>query len=192
MFDPRLTPNSSHPPSSPQPYAYATSSRPSFPVTASSDLRTGSYQPSRTSRPSTSDPPSSSASVLRDSTIYPSSTATRPFVVANPEPGRPSHPSQLYSEQVSKFAKATYTGPSPAPDVTTSLPPTVPGSNELTEEQVVFVNNLRGLNVPAAEIARLMEVMRRERQGDPSARISPSNTTFDGDAPPRYDYNNST
>jgi hypothetical protein len=113
-------------------------------------------------------------------------------MVANPEPGPPFHPSQLYADQASKFAKATYTGPSPAPDVTTSLPPTVPGSSELTEEQVVFVNNLHGLNVPAPEIARLMEVMRREREGDPNARISPSNTAFDGDAPPRYDYNNPT
>jgi hypothetical protein len=93
----------------------------------------------------------------------------------------------------SKRAEAQSAGTSSAPISTTSLPLTLPGGGELTEEQILFVNNLRNHNVPAAEVARLMEVMRRERESGLSADVRQGDPTVGADAPPpRYDFKTHT
>jgi len=175
-FTPPSVHYSSHfPPSSQmaQPFANVTTSRSSVPTADTNGRRTSSLQPPL-ARPSTS-------------ALIPPSTA---FVVSSPEAEMLSNAtSQTFTAGSSKSVRAQSAGSSSAPIVTTSLPPTPSGSSELTEEQAIFVNNLRSLNVPAAEIGRLMEVMRQEREGTLGTGPIQANTTFDADAPPpSYDF----
>jgi hypothetical protein len=59
--------------------------------------------------------------------------------------------------------------------------------DELTEEQAQFVRELRSRNVPVAEIASLMETMRREREGLASTGIRAPQATAGTEVPPSYD-----
>jgi hypothetical protein len=97
-----------------------------------------------------------------------------------------------YTKGQLKRLEAQSTGSSSAPIVAAPQPPNIPGSGELTEEQASFVNNLRSLNVPAAEIASLLEVMRRERAEGSGGRggggASRANPALDMGAPPSYDF----
>jgi hypothetical protein len=79
--------------------------------------------------------------------------------------------------------------------LTPSSPRTITTSTtELTDEQAQFVRDLRNMNVPVAEIASLMETMRREREAAAEAgstrsdrtRVHPTTTTVE--APPSYDF----
>jgi hypothetical protein len=203
--------NNTHlPPTTPQPFttaytgtATATASRTSLPASDSNDWRSHNASQSQSQSQSTPTHSSSSASALLPrggygygSSVPTTATTAYPFVVANPEgtlsnPAlppplpRPRRPSKGTPE--SQAQSAGTSSPSTTRIVTTALPPSVPGSTELTDEQVVFVNNLRGLNVPAAEIARLMEVMRREREAGAGAGAGAGGLNA-GDAPPRYDF----
>jgi hypothetical protein len=113
-------------------------------------------------------------------------------MVSNPEMGATSDAPLAYVKGQSKRLEVQSTGSSSAPIVSPSIASSVPGSSELTEEQASFVNNLRSLNVPAAEIASLLEVMRRERVessgGRGTSRTSPA---VNMDPPPSYDASNS-
>jgi len=99
-----------------------------------------------------------------------------------------------YTKGQLKRLEAQSRGSSSAPIVAAPQPPNIPGSGELTEEQASFVNNLRSLNVPAAEIASLLEVMRRERAegsgggGGSGGGASRANPALDMGAPPSYDF----
>jgi hypothetical protein len=170
---------SSHFPSSSQmaqPFANVTTSRSSVLSADMNGRRTSSLQP-----------PSGTPTHSSTSALIPPSTA---FVASNPEAGMLSNAtSQTFTAGSSKSVRAQSAGSSSAPIVMTSLPPTPSGSSELTEEQAIFVNNLRSLNVPAAEIGRLMEVMRKEREGTLGTGPIQANTVFDADAPPpSYDF----
>ena len=52
------------------------------------------------------------------------------------------------------------------------------------EEQAIFINNLCSMNIPAAEIRGLMEIMRRERVGSLFG-VQMAGTVG---APPWYDF----
>jgi len=94
----------------------------------------------------------------------------------------------------SKTLSAQSTGSSsssPSAQHPVASPPNIPGSGELTEEQASFVNNLRSLKVPAAEIASLLDIMRRERAESSAGGGgggSTSNPVVDLGAPPSYDF----
>jgi hypothetical protein len=191
-FDPQAVLYSSPLPStaqSVQPIAYATSSRTSFPATDITDRR--SPQASSFGAPTSS---TASALIPRGSASRPStapSSEPQRFMVSNPEMGTVSDVPLAYSKAQSKRVEAQSTGSSSAP---ASPPPNIPGSGELTEEQASFVNNLRSLNVPAAEIASLLEVMRRERAGSSGGGrggASHANPVLNMDAPPSYDFKGS-
>ncbi|KIM79848.1 hypothetical protein PILCRDRAFT_823037 [Piloderma croceum F 1598] len=189
-FDPQAVLYSSPLPStaqSVQPLAYATSSRSSFPTTDINDRR--SLQASSSGAPTSS---TGSALIPRSSALRPSTAGSiepQRFMVSNPEMGSISDVPMAYAKGQLKRVEAQSTGSSSAPIVSASLPPNIPGSGELTEEQASFVNNLRSLNVPAAEIASLLEVMRRERAESSGGRgASHATPTVDMGAPPSYDF----
>jgi hypothetical protein len=79
-------------------------------------------------------------------------------------------------------------GSSYAPIPTTSPPPIPAGNRPLTEDQASVINTLRSSNVPPAEIAHLMEMMRSQREEGLGAGSSHVDPTFDAGAPPRYDF----
>jgi hypothetical protein len=108
-------------------------------------------------------------------------------MVSNPEPGMISDAPLTYTAGALKRHEHHPTGSSSALN-SNSPPPTLPASGELTAEEASFVNNLRSLNVPAAEIASLMDVMRREREEGSGGGSSRANPTLDLGAPPRYDF----
>jgi len=86
--------------------------------------------------------------------------------------------SSLASPPLSKKAKAP------------SLPPGV--ANQLTPEQLDFVHNLYSLNIPAADIAGVMERMRVEREVPAvnvtvDASMSLQSDDAKSEAPPRYE-----
>lgn len=191
-FDPQAALYSSLPSTSQsvQPLAYATSSRTSFPTTDMNDRRSAPAS-------SSGAPTSSTASALiphggaRRPSTAPSIEPQR-FMVSNPEMGTISDIPMTYTKGQLKRLEAQSTGSSSAPIVAAPQPPNIPGSGELTEEQASFVNNLRSLNVPAAEIASLLEVMRRERAEGSGGRggggASRANPALDMGAPPSYDF----
>jgi hypothetical protein len=87
-------------------------------------------------------------------------------------------------------------GPTPS---TPDLAPPYPIPSGLTEEDARFFNNLYTRNVPAADIASMMEALRAER--DPAAtanRMEPTGGPISSEAPhvepntvpPRYDFTN--
>lgn len=92
-----------------------------------------------------------------------------------PSPVRPSKVSEARSRAQSS--------------VDNSVPPHVEG---LSDEQARFVANLHQHNVPAAEIARLMDVMRRERVTSAAAgegsSSGPSRGAAGDEPPPSYDF----
>ena len=55
----------------------------------------------------------------------------------------------------------------------------------------MFINDLRNANVPSAEIAHLMEVMRRQREEALGIGSSHVNPILEAGAPPRYDFKSS-
>jgi hypothetical protein len=88
--------------------------------------------------------------------------------------------------------------PTPSP---TFLPsPGTSFNGQMSAEEAAFLHNLYNLNVPAEEIARMMEVMRAGRQDTSRAGQSLINPTITGlpahgltpdDAPPQYEPNRS-
>lgn len=138
-----------------------------------------------------------SHSSSQPTTIQSKMNETRNLWVTNSAAGEPVSPGATSSEgdrrtspsaRAAKAAEAYYaTHPRPAAGSSSQQSPPIPTS-ELTEEQALFVNNLHSLNVPAAEIARLMEIMRRERDTSAAAGEGTSNTPYGGDAPPQYDF----
>ena len=115
-------------------------------------------------------PPSSAFVVSSASTEALSEDASQRYTAAA-APARPSKRTQSAGTS------------SPAPRVLPTSPPP-PALDGLTEEQAIFINNLRSANVPAAEIGGLMEIMRRERAGS----LGGGGAQAAVDAPPRYDF----
>jgi hypothetical protein len=74
----------------------------------------------------------------------------------------------------------------PPPTTTEPTTPHSISSGGMTDEQAQFVRELRSMNVPTAEIASLIENMRREREGGGSK--AQDHTTLVEAAPPRYDF----
>ena len=97
-------------------------------------------------------PPSSAFVVSSPSTEALSEDASQRYTAAAAAAARPSKRTQPRSAETSSA-------------LPTSPPPPPPALDRLTEEQAIFINNLRSANVPAAEIGALMEIMRRERAG---------------------------
>ena len=104
--------------------------------------------------------PSSRSSAL----LSPPSSA---FVVSSPSTEALSEDaSQRYTAAAARPSKRTQPRSAETSSaLPTSPPPPPPALDRLTEEQAIFINNLRSANVPAAAIGALMEIMRRERAG---------------------------
>jgi hypothetical protein len=68
----------------------------------------------------------------------------------------------------------------------TPLPAGAGPGNLLTPEDARFFNNLYSLNVPAADIATMMETMRAEREA--VSRMEGSSSGAVPVAPPGYDF----
>jgi len=86
--------------------------------------------------------------------------------------------------------------PAPTPS-TPDLTPPYPIPSGLTEEDARFFNNLYMRNVPAADIASMMEALRAERDpADTANRMEPASGPIISEAlhvepdtvPPRYDF----
>jgi hypothetical protein len=187
-FDPQSALYGSHLLSSSQPVQssrYATTSGSSFPSNPT-DPSISLREPLLSHHPAQSSlsPPNTAFRASQ-----PPTNNNHSFVVANPEAGAPAKVPEPHITPSSKQTQARPTGSSSTPSfITATLPPPVAGSSELTEEQANFVNNLRGHNVPTAEIARLMEIMRRERQEALGGGAGSANDMSELDAPPRYDF----
>jgi hypothetical protein len=167
-FNPPPALYGSHMPSSveyAQPLSYTTPSTFSVPTSDdSNDRRTNSYQPSVSSGRTHS---SMTGLLPRGNTLRTSndpSADMQMLAVTNPVSRAPSYTAGSFSMGSSRHLEPQSRSSSSAPFVTTSPPPTTASSRELTEEQVVYLNNLCNSNVSPADIARLMEVMRRQRQ----------------------------
>jgi hypothetical protein len=186
-FNPSLALYGSQLPSSveySQPLTYTTPSRSSAPNSSdySNDRRANSYLPSVSSgrTHSTSAVPQNNAG--RQSNTL--STETQLLAGAHPDTRVLSHTVGSHSTE-SRPLESQTTGSS-------SPPPTkVARSSELTEEQAMFINDLRNANVPSAEIAHLMEVMRRQREEALGIGSSHVNPILEAGAPPRYDFKSS-
>ena len=120
-------------------------------------------------------PPSSAFVVSSASTEALSEDASQRYAA----PARPSKRTQSAGTS-SPAPRVLPTSPPPPP------PPPPPALDGLTEEQAIFINNLRSANVPAAEIGGLMEIMRRERAGSLGEAGGGAQAAVD--APPRYDF----
>ncbi|KIM79967.1 hypothetical protein PILCRDRAFT_89844 [Piloderma croceum F 1598] len=159
-FNPSLALYGSQLPSSieySQPLTYMTPFRSSVPNSSdySNDKRANPYLPSVSSgrTHSTSAVPQSNTG--RQSNTL--STDTQLFAGAHPDTRALPHTAGSHSTE-SRPLESQTTGSSSPPSTKFAR------SSELTEEQAVFINDLRNANVPSAEIAHLMEVMRRQRE----------------------------
>lgn len=178
-FSPPPAHYSSHFPSSSQsvqPFTYTNLSTTSFPTAHTHDRSVTSLHPSFSTTHTTS------ALIPRSNVLQESSV---PFTEANSfmspsETNAPSNSSQVYATGSFTHAESQFSGSFLAPS-----------GKQLTEEQAIFINSLRSSNVPPAEIAHLMDVMRREREEGLGAGISRVGPGFDADVPPRYDFKSS-
>ncbi|KIM79131.1 hypothetical protein PILCRDRAFT_823710 [Piloderma croceum F 1598] len=84
------------------------------------------------------------------------------------------------TESRSHEAQSSPTSPFP--------PPTFTPGRELTLEQTVVLDGLRNANVPPAEIAHLMEVMKRQREEAMGVGSSHLNHIVEAGAPLGYDF----
>ena len=171
-FSPPPAHYSSHLPSSSQfvqPFPYANLSRSSLPTVHTNDRSVSSLRPSF----------SSTLTHATTSALIPRSGAHHSSTAPTTETSAPSNTVQAHA--TGSFIHATqFSGNFSAV-----------GSKELTEEQAIFINNLRSSNVPPAEIARVMDVMRRERDEGLEAGLSQISLAFCEDVPPRYDFKSS-
>jgi hypothetical protein len=181
-FSPPPAHYSSHFPSSQfvQPFADPNLSTTSFPTVHTHDRSVSSLHPSFSS---THTHATTSALIPRSNVLQESSI---PFTEVNSmspsETNAPSNSSQVYATGPFIHAESQFSGSFLAPS-----------GKELTEEQAIFINNLRNSDVPPAEIAHLMDVMRREREEGLGAGIGRIRPGFDvdHDVPPRYDFKSS-
>ena len=167
-----------HPPTSfqsVQPLLAATASGSSFPSSHTTGTRSNSLQQQQPSQANTSMHSSTSPPIPRNNIL----------TVSNPEVEALAYAKgQLHNAGSAKIARPQSAGGSSPAVIPPHLQPPQAAGRPLTEEQAIVVNNLRSLNVPPAEIGRLMDVMSRERE----AGAIQANPTFDPDAPPpRYD-----
>lgn len=119
------------------------------------------------------------------------STKTQLLAVANPETRPLLSIPQTYITESFRHPEAQSSGSAYARVPTSSPPPALAGNSRLTEEQANVINTLRNANVPPAEIARLMDMMRSQREegmGASSSRVDPM---LEAGAPPRYDFKDS-
>ena len=172
---------------------------------ARSTVYTPVHSPSRTT-PSSAPPSASSTQNLYASPSPPPSdryayTALAPtthnvpaavpsMVIQNPSDRRPDVASTAAAD--SSTSSSSSRPLSKKAQVVPSLPPSA--TKQLTPEQLDFVHNLYSLNVPAAEIAGVMERMRVEREAatagttiDAGVVGSPLRDSKISEAPPRYE-----
>ena len=112
------------------------------------------------------------------------------MVIQNPSDRRPDVASTSAAD--SSTSSSSSRPLSKKAQVVPSLPPSA--TKQLTPEQLDFVHNLYSLNVPAAEIAGVMERMRVEREAatagttiDAGVVGSPLSDSKMSEAPPRYE-----
>jgi hypothetical protein len=183
-FNPSVALYGSHVPSSveySQPLMYATPSRSSIPTTSdySNDRRANSYLPSvssgRTHSTTVSGPAPQSNTVRRQNA--------------------PSADTQVNSDPNFETRTLSYTAGSESrsheAQSSPSPPPIFTHSSDRTQEQAMVLNGLRNANVPSAEIAHLMEVMRRQREEAMGVSSSHLNPIVEAGAPPGYDFKSS-
>jgi hypothetical protein len=183
-FNPSLALYGSQLPSSvqyAQPVTYATPSRSSVPISSdySNDRRANSYLPSVSSGRTHSTSAAPQNNTGRQSNSL--STETQLFAGPSPDTRALSHTAGSHSTE-SRPPESQTTGSSSPPRTQFAR------SSELTEEQAIFLNDLRNANVPPAEIAHLMEVMRRQREEALGLGSSHANPILEAGAPPRYDF----
>jgi len=180
-FNPSLALYGSQLPSSvqyAQPLTYATPSRSSVPNSSdySNDRLANSYLPSVSSGRTHSTNAAPQSNTGRQS----NSLAAETQLFAGPNPN---------TKALSHTAGSHSTEPESQTTGSSSPPPTqFARSSELTEEQAIFLNDLRNANVPPAEIAHLMEVMRRQREEALGLGSRHVNPILEAGAPPRYDF----
>lgn len=162
-----------------------------------SDTSTSSYQQHPPVTPFNAYPTSASSSAPRSSSQPPSTPPSslppgaaepRQFTVSNPSADSPSLPPALPLTPGSRGSKKSQ----PQPQPPTNAAAVAATHSDMTEEQAKFVADLYNNNVPAAEIARLMEVMRRDRAnaaalGEGSSGGGPAGATSE-EPPPSYDF----
>jgi hypothetical protein len=156
---------------------------------------TNSYMPSEysdgTDYSSSGLVPRSSTTGTSTGTSSNPSTKTQLLAVANPETRPLLSVPQTYITESFTYPGAQSAGNAYAPVPTSSPPPALPGNRHLTEEQANVINTLRNSNVPPAEIARLMVMMRSQRQEGMGASSSHVDPMLEAGAPPRYDFKDS-
>lgn len=165
-----------------QPLTFVTPSRSSGPTSDySNDRRSNSYQPSTSSgRTHTS----ASGLVPQGTDLRASNTPSmdlQMFAVPNPETRVQSHNRGSYTTESSNYLEPQLTGSSSPPRNTMSPPPPFTYSSELTEEQAMYLNNIRRSNAPPSEIPRLTE-------GDLGIGDYPIRPIPEEGAPPGYDF----
>ena len=149
-------------PSSSMPFSDAPTSRPSSSHRQRPSVTPFNAHPSSSSEPTAISPPS-----------LPSGAAEpHQFTIPNPNTDSP----QLSGKMDPQLGPNTNTNPAAATN------------SSMTEEEANFVADLYNNNVPTAEIARLMEVMRRDRANPALPGGGSSGGPTVEEPPPRYDF----
>ena len=185
-FNPPSELHSSHQPSSVDYIPYTTSSTFSVPTSGYNDRRTNSYHPSvssgRTHSSTSGLLPGGTPRTPNDPT-----TDMQMFAVTNPVSRAPSYTAGSFSLGSSRHLEPQSIGSSTPPFITRSPTPSITNrdSRDLTLERI---NNLRDSYVPPAEIARVMEVMRGQREADLGGGSSLVDPILEEGSPPVYDF----
>ena len=179
-------------PSSSTPFSDASASRPS-----SSHKQRPSVTPFN-AHPSSHSSNASTSSIPRPLSSHKQRPSVTPF---NAHPSNSSEPTAISppplppgAAEPHQFIHNPHTD-SPQPSgnrdpqlgPNTNTNPAAATNNNMTEEEANFVADLYNNNVPTAEIARLMEVMRRDRANPALPGGSSGGPTVE-EPPPRYDF----